>query len=114
MRTLFYLNYDITRLDIRDFISFSMDSVLLAMGRSLVNLHLQLLHLLIDFLAIAGLALFGRVNALADSTAFLARPSALGVHTGAHLHQNSPHSFALAACALLDSFCITSSYSIAG
>jgi hypothetical protein len=51
------LDYDIAWLNIGDFIAFTMDSVLLAMWSSLIDLHFQDFLLCFDFLTQACLAL---------------------------------------------------------
>ena len=57
MSQLLHYYYDVTRLLSRELISFTMEGVVIAVWRSLVNLSLKDLVLLDDFLTIASLAL---------------------------------------------------------
>jgi len=67
------LDNDISSFNIRDFITFSMDHVLLSIGCTFINLNFECLLLLFHFLTIASLALLGGVNLLSLTIAFITR-----------------------------------------
>lgn len=93
------LNDDITGLDIREFISLAMEDVFLTVGSALIDLDLEYLLILDDFLAIAFLALVFLVDDLTLTVAVIAWASTLRVHARSqHLH-DSPHTATLAGTA---------------
>lgn len=96
------LNNDVARLNIRVFISLSVEDILLTVGSALVNLNLKDFLILDDLLAIASLALVFFIDDLTFALAIVAWTSALRVHARSkHLH-DSPHAAALASTARSD------------
>ena len=101
IRFLLDLDDYITWLDVRIFISLTVENVFFTIGRALVNLDLKDLLILSDLLAFAGLALILFVDLFALAFAVFARTSTLSVHARSKLLHNSSHplSFAFSACA---------------
>lgn len=75
---------DITRLDIGDAVSLTVDGELLSAGGTLIDFHLELLAVSLYLLSLADLASLLHVDHLALTVAVVAGTSTLGVHPGAH------------------------------
>jgi len=99
MLLLLDLNDNITRFNIRNFISFSVNSVSFSIRRTFVNLNLESLLLLLDLLAIASFANLRRIHDVTTTTALVAWTCSLGIHTWSKLHHDCSHTLASAACA---------------
>lgn len=102
-----YLNDDISRLDARVLIGFTVEDILLSIRCTLVNQDLKDLLFLDNFLSFAGLAFVRVADSLTLAIAIIARLSALGVHARTQLLHDSPHSAALASGASLDCSTLT-------
>jgi len=87
VRLLLHNNHNVSWLHAWILVRFAMESVLLVVWRTFVNVCFQNLFLFDDLLAIASLALVLFVNHLALSATVFARPLRLRVHARSkHLH----------------------------
>jgi len=93
------LNDHIAGLNIREFISFAMEDVFLTIGCTLIDLDLEYLLILDDFLAIAFLALVFLVDDLTLTVAVIAWASALCVHARSQLLHDCSHTATFAGTA---------------
>lgn len=82
MRLLLSHNNDITWLNAWEFVSLSVESVLVVVGRTLVDLSFENLLLFDDLFAIAGFALIFFIDDFARAAALVARALRLTVHAG--------------------------------
>jgi hypothetical protein len=87
VRLFLDLNDNITRLNPRDLISFSMENVALSVWRTLINLNVNDFPFLGCLFTVASFASVFLINYFALSTAVIARSSSLRIHAWAdHLH----------------------------
>jgi len=93
----------ITSFDAWVFVSLAVESVLLAIGCTLINLSIEYLLLLAHLFAIASLALVLLIDYLALTSASITRPSRLSVHSRSQLLHLCHLAATFALSTLLDS-----------
>lgn len=106
-------NNDIACFDLGNLVSFSVDSELLAIGRSFAHLDLKLLFIAFDFFALASFASFFHVDHFTLTTTVVTWTSGLRVHTWTHLSHFSNHTSSLAMWTGLDRRRVSTSNSVA-
>jgi len=94
-------------------ISFAVDSELLAIWRTFIDFDWEGLLISLDLLSLANFASFCHVDHLSLATTFVARTCALRIHSWTHLPHDSSHTASFAASTCLDSWCISSSDTLA-
>jgi len=104
---------NISWFDLWNAISFAVDSELLAIWRTLINFDGEGLLVSFDLLSLANLTSFCHVDDLSLATTFVARTCALRIHSWTHLPHDSSHTASFATSTCLDSWCISSSDTIA-
>jgi hypothetical protein len=87
--------------------------VFLSIRCTLVNFNCNFLGLLLNLLTRASLAHLCWIDSLALTTALIARPSLLRVHTRSELHHDSSHATALAGLASLNGLGVRATNTIA-
>jgi hypothetical protein len=98
---------DIAGLSTWELVGLPVEGVMLAIGRTLVNLSIDDFLFFVDLLAIANLALVLLIDDFSFSTTIVARTLGLSVHTGSELLHFGNHAATSASSALLDGAFLT-------
>lgn len=108
VRHFFNNNDDITGLGARVFISFSVEYVVIAIRRTLIDFSFNNFLLFADLLSIANFTFILLIDDFSLSTAFITRSLRLRVHARTELDHLGDHTTSLASSTLLDSAFFTS------
>ena len=100
---LLHDNDDITGLLAWELVGLTVESVLLIIGSTLVDLGVKNFLLLDNLLALTSLALVGLIDDLTLTATIVTRSLGLRVHAGSELSHAGNHTATTAGCALLDS-----------